>query len=122
MVNLAPDILRQRMSLQVICPGPVGGGRCQDYLTGLVADVLKMELLDCFTSDAPKFGPAAWAHITTSGVHMMVWNNYRADPALTFLTVDVYTCQDFSEDLVLEHAMKFFDAHQIALEPVAGRI
>jgi hypothetical protein len=66
MVDLAPEILRQRLVIEGLVTAPIGSKQIRDYLSEL-SEVLDMvTLLDPVTHQSDTYGWAGWIHWETS--------------------------------------------------------
>ena len=109
MVDLAPEILRQRLVIEGLVSAPIGAQQIEDYLSQL-SDVLEMvTLLKPVTHQSDTYGWAGWIHWETSGAHFYGWDQPRL-----FFSVDIYTCKAFSAERAVQFTQSFFDASEVA--------
>lgn len=94
-VDLAPNIARQRVTIEGWRPGWVTAEGSEAYMTEL-APLLGMSLVDPVSvSRSPAYGEAAWGHWDFSGGELMAWDEKIAGDAWGFFTMEVYTCKPF---------------------------
>ena len=97
LLDLAPEIFRQRVVIEGIPVGALSATTIRDYLREL-SSVLEMKtLLDPVTHRSDRFGWAGWIHWETSGAHFYAWEEPRL-----FFSVDVYTCKAFDAAVAAE--------------------
>ena len=108
MVDLAPEIHRQRLVIEGIPTASISDLAIADYLVGL-SDVCGMvTLTEPVTHRSDRFGWAGWIHWETSGAHFYAWDEPRL-----FFSVDVYTCKAFDPIAAITYTERYFDAEQI---------
>ena len=109
MVDLAPDIFRQRLVVEGLVANPIGSAQIVDYLTQL-SEILEMvTLLAPVTHQSDRYGWAGWIHWETSGAHFYGWDQPRL-----FFSVDIYTCKPFSVDRAVDFTRRYFDASEVS--------
>ncbi|MBI1352588.1 MAG: hypothetical protein GC156_15920 [Actinomycetales bacterium] len=109
MVDLAPDIYRQRLVVEGVPVAPISDDQIRRYLSEL-SDVLGMvTLLTPVTHRSDQFGWAGWIHWETSGAHFYGWEEPRL-----FFSADIYTCKPFSAESAVAFTRNFFGATRIA--------
>jgi S-adenosylmethionine decarboxylase len=109
MVDLAPEIYRQRLVVEGLVSAPIGSEQIKRYLSQL-SDVLEMvTLLEPVTHQSDTYGWAGWIHWETSGAHFYGWDRPRL-----FFSVDIYTCKAFSVADAVDFTQRFFDATEVA--------
>jgi hypothetical protein len=109
MVDLAPEIYRQRLVVEGLVSAPIGSEQIRRYLSQL-SDVLEMvTLLEPVTHQSDTYGWAGWIHWETSGAHFYGWDQPRL-----FFSVDIYTCKAFSAAAAVDFTQRFFDATEVA--------
>jgi hypothetical protein len=109
MVDLAPDIYRQRLVVEGIPPAPISDEQIRDYLSELSSVLDMVTLLEPVTHRSDQFGWAGWIHWETSGAHFYGWD----EPQL-FFSADIYTCKPFSAERAVAFTRDFFRATSIA--------
>ena len=108
MEDLAPEIFRQRLVIEGLCPHPITDGQIKEYLSNL-SDVLKMRLLlEPVTHRSDLYGWAGWVHWESSGAHFYAWERPRL-----FFSVDIYTCRPFDDDDAVTFTAEYFDAIRV---------
>ena len=108
MVDLAPEIHRQRLVIEGIPAASINDVAIADYLRGL-SDVCGMvTLTEPVTHRSDRFGWAGWIHWETSGAHFYAWDEPRL-----FFSVDIYTCKAFDPIAAVAYTERYFDAEQI---------
>ena len=104
MLDLAPEIHRQRAVIEGFPNRPITAAEIKDYLSGL-SGVLRMRtLMEPVTHRSAKFGEAAWIHWETSGAHFYAW-----DQPKLFFSVDIYTCKRFDVRVAVACTKAFFE-------------
>jgi hypothetical protein len=108
MIDLAPEIHRQRLVIEGIPGQRIGSDDIVGYLSDL-STVLDMQaLISPVTHYSPAFGWAGWIHWETSGAHFYAWEAPRL-----FFSVDIYTCKPFVDDDAIDFTQKTFAAEVI---------
>lgn len=108
MLDLAPEIHRQRLVIEGIPAEEITDLAISGYLRGL-SDVCEMVLLSTpVTHRSDRFGWAGWIHWETSGAHFYAWEQ----PKL-FFSVDIYTCKAFDPIAAISYTEAFFKTSQI---------
>lgn len=108
MLDLAPEICRQRLVVEGLCKAPIDAGSIRDYLAKLSEEIGMITLIDPVTHQSPLYGWAGWIHWETSGAHFYAWDVPRL-----FFSVDIYACKPFSVEAVLDFTRNFFDAPSV---------
>jgi hypothetical protein len=109
MVDLAPDIYRQRLVVEGLVTAPITDVQIKDYLSRLSDELDMITLLPPVTHQSETYGWAGWIHWETSGAHFYAWDQPRL-----FFSVDIYTCKAFSTDRAVTFTSDFFDATEVA--------
>jgi hypothetical protein len=114
-IDLAPDIHRQRAVIEGHPSRPLAADEIKEYLVGL-SGVLRMKVLaDPVTHRSEMFGEAAWIHWETSGAHFYSWEQPRL-----FFSVDIYTCKAFTVDDAVAYTKLFFDVATVEYSNVSS--
>ena len=108
-LDLAPEIYRQRLVVEGLCRKPIDASDIRDYLSKLSEIIDMVTLTEPLTHRSPLYGWAGWIHWETSGAHFYAWET----PKL-FFSVDVYACKAFVDADVVEFTRQFFDSPEIA--------
>jgi S-adenosylmethionine decarboxylase len=87
MLDLAPEIHRQRLVVEGLCTTPIDAAAIRSYVT----------------HRSPLYGWAGWIHWETSGAHFYAWETPRL-----FFSVDVYSCKPFAAADVVSLTERFF--------------
>jgi hypothetical protein len=103
--DLAPDILRQRLVVEGYPSRPITDTDIKEYLFKLSEITGMKTLITPVTHRSDLYGWAGWIHWETSGAHFYAW-----DKPLLFFSVDIYTCKQFDEDVVIEFTSSYFHA------------
>jgi hypothetical protein len=90
MIDLAPEIHRQRAIIEGYPSRPVTAPEIREYLRGLSSMLEMTALTEPVTHRSDRYGEAAWIHWETSGAHFYAWDQPRL-----FFSVDIYTCKPF---------------------------
>ncbi|MDA8101408.1 MAG: S-adenosylmethionine decarboxylase [Nitrospiraceae bacterium] len=107
-VDLAPDIYRQRLVIEGIPAAPINDVQIVAYLRDL-GTVCDMKVLtDPVTHLSETYGWAGWVHWETSGAHFYAWETPRL-----FFSVDIYTCKPFDAAVAAEFTRKALGASVI---------
>ncbi len=109
MIDLAPEILRQRLVVEGLVDAPISAEQIEDYLTELSVVVDMTTLVRPVTHESPTYGWAGWIHWETSGAHFYAWDQPRL-----FFSVDIYTCKAFSAQRAVEFTQRFFNASEVS--------
>ncbi|MBI2665186.1 S-adenosylmethionine decarboxylase [Candidatus Woesearchaeota archaeon] len=105
-VNLAPDLVRQRLIIEGLTAEIVQPPAIHNYLVKL-AKVTKMEVLNGpFTYSAHELGFGGFVHWRTSGAHFYSYTEKGERPPL--FTIDTYTCKPFSVEAVVDFTRSYF--------------
>jgi hypothetical protein len=106
--DLAPEIHRQRLVVEGLCPQPIDAASIREYLSQLSKAIDMVELTEPVTHQSPLYGWAGWIHWETSGAHFYAWDEPRL-----FFSVDVYACKPFAPEAVVELTREWFDASEV---------
>jgi S-adenosylmethionine decarboxylase len=105
MVDLAPEIYRQRLVIEGLVTEPISAEQIERYLSELSGVLEMTTLLHPVTHQSDTYGWAGWIHWETSGAHFYGWDQPRL-----FFSVDIYTCKAFSADRAVQFTRDFFAA------------
>lgn len=108
MVDLAPEIYRQRLVVEGLVTEPISAAQIEDYLSQLSIVVDMVTLIRPVTHQSDKYGWAGWIHWETSGAHFYGWDVPRL-----FFSVDIYTCKAFSAQRAVEFTRDYFNATRV---------
>lgn len=108
MIDLAPEIYRQRLVVEGLVDRPIERHEIVEYLSELSRVLDMITVLDPVTHESDLYGWAGWIHWETSGAHFYAWDRPRL-----FFSVDMYTCKWFSNDEAVEFTRAFFNARQV---------
>lgn len=108
MVDLAPEIYRQRLVVEGLVDRPIERHEIVEYLSSLSKVLDMITVLDPVTHESDLYGWAGWIHWETSGAHFYAWDRPRL-----FFSVDMYTCKWFSNEEAVEFTRNFFNARQV---------
>lgn len=108
MIDLAPEIYRQRLVVEGLVDRPIERHEIVEYLSTLSKVLDMITVLDPVTHESDMYGWAGWIHWETSGAHFYAWDRPRL-----FFSVDMYTCKWFSNDEAVEFTREFFNARQV---------
>lgn len=107
--NIAPNLCRQRLILEVATDHLVMPKEFKDYLVKLSA-ILKMRpLADPFAYPAEDMGYGGWIHWVTSGTHIYSYPKEVTGINEPILTVDAYTCKPFDAEKMIEFTATYFN-------------
>lgn len=104
MLDLAPEICRQRLVVEGLCREPIDAESITGYLSQLSKTIDMVALMEPVTHQSPLYGWAGWIHWETSGAHFYAW-----EQPLRFFSVDIYTCKPFNPLTALDFTSEFFD-------------
>ena len=108
LVDLAPEIFRQRLVIEGLVDSNISAPQISAYLTKL-SDVLEMvALVEPVTHRSDRYGWAGWIHWETSGAHFYAWEQPRQ-----FFSVDIYTCKAFDIERAVEFTAQTFAARDV---------
>lgn len=108
MLDLAPDICRQRLVVEGLCSQPIDDASIRGYLSQLSSTIDMVSLMEPVTHQSPLYGWAGWIHWETSGAHFYAWDVPRL-----FFSVDVYSCKAFSPEAVVDLSREWFQATDV---------
>ena len=108
MVDLAPEIYRQRLVVEGLVTSPISAQQIESYLSQLSSVLDMTTLLEPVTHQSDTYGWAGWIHWETSGAHFYGWDQPRL-----FFSVDIYTCKAFSAERAVAFTSDFFDATEV---------
>jgi len=108
MLDLAPDIYRQRLVIEGYPKKIISDEDIKDYLSRLSEVTGMVQLITPITHRSDLYGWAGWIHWETSGAHFYSWEQPRL-----FFSVDIYTCKAFSPQGAVEFTKKYFNSSQI---------
>lgn len=108
MVDLAPEIYRQRLVVEGLVDRPIERHEIVEYLSQLSKVLDMITVLEPVTHESDLYGWAGWIHWETSGAHFYAWDRPRL-----FFSVDMYTCKWFSNEEAVEFTRDFFNARQV---------
>lgn len=108
MVDLAPEIYRQRLVVEGLVTEPITAAQIEDYLSRLSGVLDMVTLIRPVTHQSDKYGWAGWIHWETSGAHFYGWDQPRL-----FFSVDIYTCKAFSAAEAVAFTRDYFNATRI---------
>lgn len=108
MVDLAPEIYRQRLVVEGLVTAPISAEQITTYLSQLSGVLDMVTLLEPVTHQSDTYGWAGWIHWETSGAHFYGWDQPRL-----FFSVDIYTCKAFSAERAVAFTRDFFDATEV---------
>ena len=108
MIDLAPEITRQRLVIEGYPKQVITDDAIKEYLTQLSSELGMHALITPITHRSDKFGWAGWIHWETSGAHFYAWEEPRL-----FFSVDIYTCKSFDAEVAVRFTKDFFSADTI---------
>jgi hypothetical protein len=108
MVDLAPEIYRQRLVVEGLVTAPISAAQITTYLSQLSGVLDMVTLLEPVTHQSDTYGWAGWIHWETSGAHFYGWDQPRL-----FFSVDIYTCKAFSAEHAVAFTRDFFSATEV---------
>lgn len=103
MIDLAPNIYRQRLVIEGYPNKPISDASIKEYLSKLSRVIDMVELIEPVTHRSDLYGWAGWIHWETSGAHFYAW-----EEPLLFFSVDIYTCKAFLPETAVEYTKEFF--------------
>ena len=109
MVDLAPEIYRQRLVVEGLVTAPISAEQIEDYLSRLSGVLDMVTILQPVTHQSDAYGWAGWIHWETSGAHFYGWDQPRL-----FFSVDIYTCKEFSARSAVDFTTDFFSATEVS--------
>lgn len=108
MVDLAPEIYRQRLVVEGLVTEPISAEQITAYLSQLSGVLDMVTLLEPVTHQSDTYGWAGWIHWETSGAHFYGWDQPRL-----FFSVDIYTCKPFPAERAVAFTRDFFSATEV---------
>ncbi len=107
-IDLAPEIYRQRLVVEGLVDRPIERHEIVEYLSQLSKVLDMITVLEPVTHESDLYGWAGWIYWETSGAHFYAWDRPRL-----FFSVDMYTCNWFSNDEAVAFTRDFFNARQV---------
>jgi hypothetical protein len=107
-LDLAPDIHRQRLVVEGLVTSPISAEDIVCYLKDVGRLTGMRVLTEPVTHRSPLYGWAGWVHWETSGAHFYAWDTPRR-----FFSVDIYTCKAFDADEVADFTSRYFRATEM---------
>ena len=102
--DLAPDIYRQILLVELETPAVITEDQMQRYFT-LLGRTLDMVIdSDPLTRDVPEYGLTGWVHWITSGSHGYTWHNRSP----VFSSYIIYSCKAFDTFRAVMTTRDFF--------------
>ncbi len=93
-VDLAPTITRRRLVIECIHNQNFDEKKIYDYMVEL-SNVMDMTIVTMpTTNNVEDYGFSAYMSWKESGMHVYTWNETEERP--NFMSIDIYTCKDFS--------------------------
>jgi S-adenosylmethionine decarboxylase len=108
-LDLAPQIVRQRLVIEGYPLKAISNDAIKDYLSTLSDFIGMTTLLEPVTHRSDLYGWAGWIHWETSGAHFYAW-----EQPLLFFSVDIYTCKRFDVLAALAFTQHRFDASMLS--------
>lgn len=108
LVDLAPEIFRQRLVIEGLVDHDIDAPQIAHYLTGLSRVLDMVTLIEPVTHRSDRYGWAGWIHWETSGAHFYAWEQPRR-----FFSADIYTCKAFDIDRAVSYTEQAFNACQV---------
>ena len=109
MVDLAPEIYRQRLVVEGLVSEPISSDEIVAYLSELSVVLDMVTLITPVKHQSDTYGWAGWIHWETSGAHFYAWDQPRL-----FFSVDIYTCKAFSAERAVDFTKRFFRASEVS--------
>ena len=104
MIDLAPEIYRQRLVVEGLVDRPIERHEIVEYLSQLSRVLDMITVLEPVTHESDLYGWAGWIHWETSGAHFYAWDQPRR-----FFSVDMYTCKAFDPQDAVDYTVDFFE-------------
>lgn len=108
LVDLAPEIFRQRLVIEGLVDTDITATEISTYLSTLSEVLGMVALVEPVTHRSDRYGWAGWIHWETSGAHFYAWEQPRQ-----FFSVDIYTCKAFDIQRAVEFTAQTFDARDV---------
>lgn len=120
--NLAPNLIRQRIIIELLTNYTVGPDEILDYLTKL-SETVGMHMLSTQVYEAvinEEFvGYGGWIHWVTSGAHVYSYTIERTKTnGKALFSVDAYTCKPFSIEAAVQFTKDYFKINEIVWQEV----
>jgi hypothetical protein len=107
-VDLAPQVLRQRLVIEGYPAMPISDKQIKDYLCKLSDFIGMTTLIEPVTHRSDLYGWAGWIHWETSGAHFYAW-----EQPLLFFSADIYSCKAFGVQDALEFTRRYFETTKL---------
>ena len=108
-VDLAPTIIRRRLVIECLHNQNFNDEKIKNYMIKL-SNVMNMTIVTMPTSNTvEEYGYSAYMTWKESGMHVYTWNKTETRP--NFMSIDIYTCKNFSIEQVINFTKTFFEDH-----------
>lgn len=116
--NLAPELVRQRVVIELLTDHVADEHEIRDYLKKL-SSVLDMHpLQEPFAYRAQEAGFGGWIHWITSGAHAYSYTSEWTKVGKPLFSVDAYTCKLFDVERAVQFTKDYFGAKTIVWKEV----
>jgi S-adenosylmethionine decarboxylase len=115
MKNLEPRITRQRLIIEAKFDGELDEDDISRFLIELGTKLdmtVDIEPYVRRTKGEMHAGLYGYVHWIESGCHVYAWENFK------FLSVDIYTCKNFSVEDAVDFVKDFFNTKEIVFKEV----
>lgn len=108
MKNLAPNLCRQRVVIELLHKEYISKETLEDYLLQLTTTAGMKPVDGPYIYSCGNLGFGGWIHWTTSGAHIYTYPPEKNGTDSYLITVDAYTCKSFDLVTVANFTKKFF--------------
>lgn len=108
-VDIAPTIIRRRLVIECIHNQNFDDKKIKSYMVDL-SNVMNMTIVTMpISNHLDEYGYSAYMTWKESGMHVYTWNKTEKRP--NFMSIDIYTCKNFSIEEVINFTTSFFEGN-----------
>tara|TARA_B100000886_G_scaffold239360_1_gene167838 strand:+ start:1490 stop:1870 length:381 start_codon:yes stop_codon:yes gene_type:complete len=105
--DLAPSITRRRLVIECIHNQNFDDEKIKNYMIEL-SNVMNMTIVTMpISNNLEEYGYSAYMSWKESGMHVYTWDETNKRP--NFMSIDIYTCKNFSIEDVISFTIKYFN-------------
>jgi len=105
-IDLAPTIIRKRLVIECIHNQNINEQLINDYMIEL-SDIMNMTIvIPPVINKVEEYGYSGYMSWKESGMHVYTWDQTEERP--NFMSIDIYTCKDFTINDVIQFTKEKF--------------
>jgi len=104
--DLAPTIVRKRLIIECIHHQNFNEKKIYDYMIELSYVMNMTIVIKPVINNVEEYGYSAYMSWKESGMHVYTWDQTEKRP--NFMSIDIYTCKDFTINDVIQFTKDFF--------------